>query len=422
VSRLVETFVPARLGTGFRWLLAATWTSSLGDGIALAAGPLLVASQTRDPLLVAMAVLLQQLPWLLFGLHAGALADRLDRRAIVVTVDLFRVAVLAVLCLAIGTDRVSIAVVLVALFLLGTAEVLADNASSTLLPMLVGRADLGIGNARMLTGHLTLNQMAGPPVGAALFAAGAVWPFLGQAVLVGLAAVMVSRLALPRHGRQLGPVSTHLRADIAEGFRWVRQHAAVRTLVVTIFIFNITYGAAWSVLVLYASEQLGMGEVGFGLITTAIAVGGVVGTVSYGWITRRVSLGNVMRVGLVVETLTHLGLALATTPVVAMPIFLVFGAHAFIWGTTSVTIRQRAVPTELQGRVNSVNSLGVYGGMVAGAALGGSIAKSWGVTAPFWFAFGGSVVFLLLLWPQMRHIAHADEELDEAVGQPTQRV
>ena len=169
---MLETAAPSRLGPGFRWLLAAFFTSSLGDGIALAAGPLLVASQTDDPLLVAMAVLLQQLPWLLFGLQAGALADRLDRRTIVVTVDLLRVAVLAVLCLAIGTDRVSIAVVLVALFVLGTAEVLADSASITLLPMLVGRADLALGNARLMTGHLTLNQLAGPPVGAALFAAG----------------------------------------------------------------------------------------------------------------------------------------------------------------------------------------------------------------------------------------------------------
>jgi predicted MFS family arabinose efflux permease len=416
VSRLAETVAPRRLGAGFRWLMAGFWTSSLGDGIALAAGPLLVASQTDDPLLVAMAVLLQQLPWLLFGLHAGALADRLDRRTIVVTVDLFRVAVLTVLCATVATDRVSITVVLTALFLLGTAEVLADNASSTLLPMLVGRADLALGNARLMTGHLTLNQLAGPPVGAALFTVGAVWPFLGQAVLVGLAAVLFSRLVLPQHGRRLAPASTHLRADIAEGYRWTRQHAAVRTLILTIFIFNITYGAAWSVLVLYAREQLGMGEIGFGLITTALAVGGVVGTASYGWITRRVSLGNVMRVGLVIETLTHLGLALATTPLVAMPVFVVFGAHAFVWGTTSITVRQRAVPTELQGRVNSLNSLGVYGGMVAGAALGGLIAQRFGVTATFWFAFAGSAVFLLVLWPQMRHIAHADEELDALAG------
>jgi predicted MFS family arabinose efflux permease len=288
--------------------------------------------------------------------------------------------------------------------------------------MLVGRADLALGNARMMTGHLTLNQMAGPPVGAALFAAGAFLPFVTQAVLVGLAAMLVSRLVLPPHGRQLAPVSTHLRADIAQGLRWVRHHAAVRTLILTILIFNLTYGAAWSVLVLYARQQLGMGPIGFGLITTALAVGGVAGTASYGWITRRVSLGNVMRVGLVIETLTHLGLALATTPAVAMPIFVVFGAHAFIWGTTSVTVRQRAVPTELQGRVNSLNSLGVYGGMVAGAALGGLIAQRWGVTATFWFAFLGSAVFLLVLWPQMRHIAHADEELAAVDGKPAERV
>ena len=112
----------------------------------------------------------------------------------------------------------------------------------------------------------------------------------------------------------------------------------------TIFIFNITYGAAWSVLVLYSTERLGLGEVGFGLITTVIAVGGLLGTAAYGWLTARLSLGDVMRIGLVIETLTHLGLGLTTSPLVAMPIFFIFGAHAFVWGTTSSAIRQRAVP------------------------------------------------------------------------------
>jgi predicted MFS family arabinose efflux permease len=121
-----------------------------------------------------------------------------------------------------------------------------------------------------------------------------------------------------------------------------------------------------------------------------------------------------MRIGLIVETLTHLALALTTVPAVAMLIFFVFGAHAFIWGTTSITVRQRAVPTELQGRVGSVNSLGVYGGMVAGSAIGGVIAQQWGVTAPFWFAFVGSGVFVVLIWRQLAHIAHADDD-----AQPT---
>src|SRR5690606_18072065 len=93
VRRVVEAISPPRLGTDFRWLLASSWTSNIGDGIGLAAGPLLIASATDDPLLVASAALLQRLPWLLFGLYAGVLADRLDRRVLVVTVNALRTAV-----------------------------------------------------------------------------------------------------------------------------------------------------------------------------------------------------------------------------------------------------------------------------------------------------------------------------------------
>jgi MFS family permease len=409
VGRIVETVAPARLGTGFRWLLSSSWLSNTGDGIAVAAGPLLVASQTRDPFLVSLAALLQWLPPLAFGLYAGALADRLDRRLIVVTVDLLRAGVLVLLAATIVTGTVSVPVVLVALFLLGTAEVFADTTSSTLLPMLVARADLALANSRLQLGFITVNQLAGPPIGAALFAAGMAWPFVTQAVLVALGAVLVSRVALPAHRREPRR-GRHLRHDIAQGFGWVRHHAAVRTLVLTIFTFNITYGAAWSVLVLYATQRLGMGEVGFGLLTTVSALGGLAGTAAYGWITRRVSLGNIMRIGLVIETCTHLALALTTVPAVAMVIFFVFGAHAFVWHTTSVTVRQRAVPEELQGRVGSVNVVGTYGGLVIGSGIGGLIARHWGVTAPFWFAFVGSAIFVLLIWRQLRHIAHADED------------
>jgi predicted MFS family arabinose efflux permease len=408
VSAGVQIVAPRRFGTGFRWLIASSWVSNLGDGIALAAGPLLVASLSHDPVLVALAALLQWLPPLVFGLYAGALADRLDRRLIIVTVDLARAAVLVLLTLAVATDVVSIWLVLVAMFLLGTAEVFADNTAATLMPMLVQRDDLAIANARLTTGFITVNQLAGPPIGAALFALGHAVPFATQAVAVALGAVLISRVVLPAHRREPAP-DTHIRHDIAEAFGWVRHHAAVRTLVLTIFVFNITFGAAWSILVLYATERLDLGPIGFGLLTTISAVGGLVGTLAYGWITRRVSLGNLMRVGLVFETFTMLSLALTTTAWVAMCIFFVFGAHAFIWGTTSLTIRQRAVPTELQGRVGSVNMVGVYGGLVIGSGIGGLIAQHWGVTAPFWFAFVGSAVFVVLIWGQLAHIAHADE-------------
>ncbi|MBB3677085.1 MFS transporter [Modestobacter versicolor] len=409
MSRIAETLVPARLGTGFRWLLASSWISQLGDGIALAAGPLLVASLTGDALLVALAATVQWLPPLLFGLLAGALTDRLDRRLIVVTVDVARAVVLAVLTLAVATDRVSIVAVLAALFLLATAEVFADNSSQTLVPMLVARDDLAIANSRLQTGFITVNQLAGPPLGAALFTVGAAWALGVQAVVIALGAVLVTRIVLPARAPSTGPRRA-LRHDIAEGLRWAVAHPAVRTLVLTITIFNVTFGAAWSVLVLYATERLGLGEVGFGLVTTVGAVGGIAGSLAYGWITRRISLSDLMRVGLVVETLTHLALALTSSPWVALPVFFVFGAHAFIWGTTSVAVRQRAVPQELQGRVGSVNVVGVYGGLVVGSGIGGVLAQHSGVTAPFWFAFAGSAVFVVLIWRSLRHIAHADEQ------------
>src|SRR4051812_41895603 len=90
--------VPARLGPGFRWLLASSWVSNLGDGLMTAAGPLLVASQTHNPVLVAAAAMSSQLPWLLFGLVAGALADRLDRRVVVIIVDSLRTGVVGGFC------------------------------------------------------------------------------------------------------------------------------------------------------------------------------------------------------------------------------------------------------------------------------------------------------------------------------------
>jgi len=405
--RLLDAVVPPRLGPTFRWLMASGWASNLGDGIALAAGPLLIAVQTRDPLLVALAALLQRLPWLLFGLHAGVLADRLDRRTLVSVCNSLRTLVIAALVGTIATGRVSIAVVLVTMFVLGTAEVFADVTTGTLLPMVVAPADLGVGNARLMAGFLTMNQLVGPTLGAALFALGAAWPFVTQATCLTLAVLLVSRVTVSRPPRSSEP--SQVRREIADGFRWTWHHAAVRTLTLTIVTFNVTFGAAWSVLVLYALQRLELGEAGFGWLTGALAVGGILGTLSYDWLERHVSLGNIMRGGLLIETFTHLGLALTTTTWVALAIMFVFGAHAFVWATTSRTVRMRAVPIEFQGRVGSLYMIGVFGGIVVGQFLGGVIADVWGITAPFWFAFVGSAVILVLIWAQLDHIAHADE-------------
>jgi MFS family permease len=417
MSRLADLISPPRLGRSFRWLLASSWVTNLGDGITLAAGPLLVASQTHNPLAVAMAALLQRLPWLMFGLFAGVVADRVNRRAIVIVTGLVRAAILGLLIASILTGHVDTGVVLAALFLFGVNETFGDTAASTLLPMLVDKQDLGVANARSLTGVVVWNQMAGPPIGAALFAAGMALPFVTETVCVLAGVALITRVRLP--ARETPAHRSRVRSEIREGWSWLWAHPAIRTLAITIFTFNITFGAAWSVLVLYARERLGMGAIGFGLITTAMAVGGLLGTVSYGWLERRVPLGVIMRGGLIIETLTHLALALTRWVWLALIVFTIFGAHAFIWGTMSTAVRQRAVPTEYQGRVSSVYLTGVVGGIVIGSALGGVVATVWGVAAPFWFAFAGSAVLLVLLWRSLLQIAHADES-HRAVGPASQ--
>jgi len=198
-----------------------------------------------------------------------------------------------------------------------------------------------------------------------------------------------------------------LRAEMVEGIWWLMAHSPMRTLAVTIFTFNISYGAAWSVLVLYAGERLRMDEVGFGLLTTAVAIGGVLGISFYGRLERRFSLADIMRVGLVIETCTHLVLALTTSPAIAFAMLVVFGAHAFVWGTTSTVVRQRAVPDELLGRVTGVYRVAIVGGLVVGTPLGGLLARSYGITAPFWFGFVGSALLVAILWRQFELIVHA---------------
>lgn len=401
---IVDALAPRRLGRGFRWLFAASTVNSVADGVALSAGPLLVASQTRDPFLVSLALFMQYLPMLLFGVIGGVAADRFDRKRIVVVVDLARAAVLAVLVATIAAGAVSVAVVLVALFLLGTAETLADAASGTLVPNLVDAADLGIANARIQGAALLTNQLILPPIGALLFVAGPAIPFATNAIAFVAGAALISRIAIDARPERGAPAS--VRADLAEGFRWLLAHPPMRTLALTILAFNVTFGAAWSVLVLYASQRLGMDAIGFGLLTTATAVGGLVAAVAYGRTERRFTLAERMRVGLLIETATHLTLALTTLPAVALATLVVFGAHEFVWFATSTVVRQRAVPDAMLGRVTGLYRVANVGGLAVGTLLGGGLATAFGVTAPFWFGFIGSAILVVVLWRRFDDIAH----------------
>ena len=166
-----------RLGVDFTRLWAANAISNLGDGVTGVAGPLLVASMTTSPALVAGAAFAQQLPWLLFALPAGAYVDRLDRRRLLVAVNLARGAILAALAVAVWADLASIPVLYTAFFLFGTGETVADRASVALVPSIVPPERLASANARLLGTYLVGNQLLAPPIGAWLFVMAAALPF-----------------------------------------------------------------------------------------------------------------------------------------------------------------------------------------------------------------------------------------------------
>lgn len=393
------------LGANFRWLVTTSGATNLADGVLLAAGPLLVAEVSLEPAAVAAAVFLQRLPWILFGFVAGALIDRMDRRRLLVVANAARAVVLALLAAALGAGWLSLPVVYTALFLIGTAESFADNAADTIVAVAVPRDALGRANARLRGVHTVTNQLAGPPLGALLLGIGLVVPFAANAVLMAAAAVLIMRVRLPERARAAD--ATPMRVRVAEGMRWLWRHDAVRTLAMLIAVFNITFGAVYGVLVVYALEQLGLGETGFGLFLSAGALGGVLGSVVFERLERRVSYATMLRVGLVIETGTHLALLSTTSPWVAGGVWFVFGVHAVVWGTIAQTIRHRAVPEELLSRVTSVYYIGLIGSLAIGTAIGGAIAQRFGLSATFLFAGVGAGVTTALVWRQIGMVADA---------------
>ncbi|MFT4744670.1 MAG: MFS family permease [Nitriliruptoraceae bacterium] len=407
----------------FRRLWAALGTSNIADGITFSAGPLLVTSLTSDPFLVSLSVVMQFAPTLLFALLAGVVVDRVDRRGLQTVTHLLRAVVLVALVAMITTGVVTLWIVYCAVFLMGTAEAFADTANQTLVVATVPTEKLGVATSRLIATRTLANDLVGPPLGAFLFVAGRAWPFIVNALLLVTAAVLVSRLTVDGRGdRALAGssaaaasaaggvgVATRLRTDVAEGWRFVMDTPPVRRLAMLIAAFNLTFGAVQGVLVLWAFQRLGLDAGGFGLLLTATAIGGLAGAAMFGRLEQRFSYGSMLRVGLLVETFTHLSLALATRPWVAGLVLLVFGVHESVWGSLSGAIRLRLVPEQVLGRVNSVYRLAVFGPMVIGALLGGWIATTFGIVAPFIYAFVGAGLTTAWAWRSMDDLGAAGD-------------
>ena len=401
----MRALVSARLGADFTKLWTASAVSNIGDGVTMAAGPLLVASITTDPALVAGAVFVQQLPWLLFSLISGAYVDRLDRRRLVVIVNTLRAVALTALTVAVATDNVTVAVVYAVFFLLGTGETLADTASGAFLPAIVAPDRLATANARLMATFTIANQFVAKPLGAWLFVIAAAAPFGVNALTFAVAAALVATIR-PIPTAPSAP-RTSLHTDIAEGIRWLWHHHLLRTLAISMGLGNVVFCSAFAVFVLYTRQRLGLSDVGYGFLLTTFAIGGLLGTTLAPRLQAIFGASTLLRAGLIVEAVTHATLAITTTPLIAAGILIIFGIHTMVWGVIVVTLRQRVVPQNLLGRVGSVYSLLDLGGAALGSLLGGVLARTWGVTTPFWIAATAMALIAAAAWRPLRQ-ASAD--------------
>jgi predicted MFS family arabinose efflux permease len=391
----------------------ASTISNLGDGVTLVAGPLLAASLTRDPALVAGLTFAQKLPWLLFSLVSGALVDRLDRRQLMATVDFFRTGVVGILGLAVLGGWASLPLMYAVFFLLGTAETLFANASLAILPSVVPVENLEKANGRLFAGELVTNQFAGGPIGGALFAVAASVPFLLDAgTFAASAALILALRGRFRATRPEGAPGIGLVSEITEGIGWLMRHRLLLVLAIMLGAGNLTFSATFSVLVLFAQEVLGLGSVGYGILLTAGGVGGFFGSLLAERIGGWLGTGRALFSAMLLQGPAFAALALSSNPLVAGAMLTVDGFIAFAWNVLTFALRQALVPDVLLGRVTSVYRLVGVGSGAIGALIGGFLARQLGLTAPFWFAAAvmAVVAFASLPFVNNRTVAEARGE------------
>jgi MFS family permease len=379
-----------RLGASFAKLWLAQGVSNLGDGVYLTALPLLAATLTRDPFTVSAVMFAEWLPWLLFGLVAGALLDRWDRQRVMWTVDAARLVAVGGLAAAVLTGWASIPLLLLTGFLLGTGQTLVDTGAQALIPALVSRdrQRLERANGRLLGTQMVTQQLAGPPTGGFLFSVATWIPFAVDAVSFGVSSALVAAIPGRRAGHGTGRAPppgrrTSLRADIAEGLRWLFAHRVLRAMAGLVAGVNIAWTGSDAIMVLFAQEVLGLGSVGFGLLLTGSAVGGVAGSVVAPRLSRRLGPVPVMTGGFIIAGFAAVGIGLTRNPWVAGGLLTLSGLVVVTFNVIMGSLRQQLIPDRLLGRVISAFRLFSYGSVPLGALFGGAVASRFGLSAPF---------------------------------------
>jgi MFS family permease len=370
------------------WLSA--FLADFGDGVRLAAFPLLVAGITQSAVAVAAVTAAQGLPWLLLGLGAGVIVDRSDRRRVMVIVDAVRAAVIGLFAVAVVTNAVGLPLIFLTAFVTAAGSALRDTAAEASVPRIVPAAHLDRANGRLVAGQIVGNELAGPAVGGWLFGVAAALPFALNAGALGVAILLL--LTLPSVFQPLPEAGAEgIWRELRAGAAWLRRDARIRAMVIAGGVISAVDAMWFAVLVLYVAQVLRQPDSAYGLLLAAGAVGGVAAGATAARITKHVGPGWYV----LVMAATQLGLAL-TTDVFAGAVLLAVSSAAFaLFNVVAVGMRQRLVPPAMLGRVGAIYRTVGRGSEAVGALAGGLVAAAAGIRAPL---LVGVIPLLAVAW------------------------
>ncbi|MFC6084488.1 MFS transporter [Sphaerisporangium aureirubrum] len=427
----------------FAYLWSSTTLSNLADGVLKVGAPLLAVTLTRSPSLVALTGAAVTLPWLLLALHAGAMADRHDRRRIMIATNTLRACALTLTAAATALGHLTLPLLLAALLLTGTAEVFSDTSAQSILPMTVPPDRLTTANGRIVGAQTVGNDFLGGPTAGVLAALSTTALFLTPATLYAAAATLLlgMRGHFHPHSHHLQDVSAGsqdvstrpqdvstrpqdvsagtqdvspsprpLRADIAEGLRYLRGHRVLRAVAVAAGLLNTANAAYWAVFVLWAvgdDSPIGLTPGGYGLVMTAIATGALLGSLTTAPLLRLLGDKPTLLATWLTNSLLLLTPVLLPHPLPTYTAAVLIGITGAMSNVIVVSLRHRLIPTPLLGRVNSAYRLIGMGGMPIGAAAGGLLADL--TTLPT--VFLTSVAICLIAVTVIARAVPADQKL-----------
>lgn len=364
----------------FRLFLTARAISWAGNTVTLVAMPILVYQLTGSPALTGLLTAIEALPYLAFGLPAGALADRWNRRRVLVVTGLASGLVMATVPAAAALDTLTVPHLFLAALAVSSLFVFFDAAGFGALPEIVGRDRIPSATGTMVSVS-TVIGLAGPAAGGALTAAiGATWTIALDAAAYVIAALLTARVrwrpdVSPSAGRAL--TAGGLLRDIGEGLRYLWDTRIIRWLTLIGTGASVSGGAMLGLTIVVGVRQLGLADDDprLGLLYTATAVGAFAMSLAIARIQHAVPTGWITLVSLTVSLAAQLAWAATTSVTAGLIVLAVFQAAATLTIVNGIVVRQSLAPSHLQSRVNTTARMIAWGGTPVGALLGGLLAE-----------------------------------------------